>query len=308
VIRPYRPQDKETLKQITTVCFEHVSIDRNIEARLGLLGGHDWRWRKLRQIEADLADEHASGVLVCEIDDRVVGYVTTRLDPEASIGWIPNLAVMPDESVCGDCHADQFEQFQEGKAGERMVAVVLHHPERKGKFYRVATKEDLQVFQEAAEYLSEKRQKLMEQWGIDPVPDEPLPPVGTLGFRIQRYGMNTWGDLFNARQKLALITFVEKVREAHKRMLEEGYEPEFAKAVGTYLGINTSMLSAFCNTLARWENTSEAIKHLFARQALPMLWDFVETNPFSGSSGSVEAGREYFLKVLEHCSQICNEW
>jgi len=96
VIRPYRPQDKETLKQITTVCFEHVSIDRNIEARLGLLGGHDWRWRKLRQIEADLADEHASGVLVCEIDDRVVGYVTTRLDPEASIGWIPNLAVMPE--------------------------------------------------------------------------------------------------------------------------------------------------------------------------------------------------------------------
>jgi putative DNA methylase len=51
------------------------------------------------------------------------------------------------------------------------------------------------------------------------------------------YGMTRWGDLFNPRQKLALITFAEKVRQAHARMLDAGAEPEFAKAVVTYLAL-----------------------------------------------------------------------
>jgi adenine-specific DNA methylase len=58
--------------------------------------------------------------------------------------------------------------------------------------------------------------------------------------------------------------------------------------------------------LARWENSSEAIKQLYSRQALPMIWDFVEANPFSGSSGSFEAGQEYYLNVIFHLSQIPN--
>jgi adenine-specific DNA methylase len=136
------------------------------------------------------------------------------------------------------------------------------------------------------------------------VPDEDLPPENTLGFRVQRYGMLKWGDLFNSRQKLALITFTEKVRLAYKKMLEEGYDKDYAKAVVSYLGLGVNMLTAFCNSLARWENTSEAIKHLYSRQALPMLWDYAEVNPFSGSSGSWEAGFSYYLQVLSHLTQI----
>lgn len=71
-----------------------------------------------------------------------------------------------------------------------------------------------------------------------------------------------------------------------------------------YLGLTLDMVAAFTNVLARWENTSEAIKQLYSRQALPMLWDFVESNPFSGSSGSFEAGQEYYLNVLSHLSRI----
>ncbi|MDP8013022.1 MAG: DUF1156 domain-containing protein, partial [Nanoarchaeota archaeon] len=103
--------------------------------------------------------------------------------------------------------------FREGKAGQRMIAVVLQRQGGKGKTYRVATEQDIEAFKEAEKYLEEKRKKLFDKWGIDPVPDELLPPVGTLGFRIQRYGMNTWGDLFNSRQKLAMITFVERSEE-----------------------------------------------------------------------------------------------
>ena len=149
--------------------------------------------------------------------------------------------------------------FQQGKAGERMVAVVLHHPKKEGKFYRVANERDVEIFRQAEEYLAEKVEELRKKWGIEPVPDEPLPPRGTLGFRIQPYGMNTWGDLFNSRQKLALITFVDKVREAYRRMVEEGYDKEYAKAVVTYLTLGISRLADYNSTLCVWAVAGEFI-------------------------------------------------
>ncbi|PMB78262.1 MAG: hypothetical protein C0177_00565 [Fervidicoccus fontis] len=208
--------------------------------------------------------------------------------------------------VCGGVVDDDTTRklFQQGKAGQRMVAVVLSKGKGEGKFYRIATDKDLEVFKEAEKYLEEKRKKLMEEWGMDPVPDEEMNQDDPTTVAGRGYGFKVWGDLFNSRQKLALITFTEKVRLAYKKMLEEGYDEEYAKAVMSYLGLTLDMVAAFTNTLARWENTSEAIKQLYSRQALPMLWDFVEANPFSSSSGSFEAGQEYYLKVLSHLSQI----
>jgi len=87
-------------------------------------------------------------------------------------------------------------------------------------------------------------------------------------------------------------------------MIEEGYEEEYAKAVVAYLGLGVSMMSSFCNSFARWENTSEAIKHLYSRQALPMLWDYAEVNPFSGSTGSLLIYLDYLGETLTHLTQI----
>lgn len=171
--------------------------------------------------------------------------------------------------------------FREGKAGQRMVAVVLHHPQRQGKAYRIANEPDIHIFREAEEYLKKKREKLTAEWGINPVPDELLPPTGTLGFRIQRYNMITWGDLFNSRQKLALITFVEKVRKVHRKLKDEGFEEEYAKAVVSYLALIISRCSDFENSLCAWLNHVENAGHLFARQALGMIWDYLELSLFS---------------------------
>lgn len=191
-------------------------------------------------------------------------------------------------------------EFREGRAGERMVAVVLHHSNRTGKTYRITTDNDMVVFQRARAALQEK--VVDWPWDLSAVPDEPLPPIGTLGFRVQRYGLLRWSDLFNHRQQFALITFVEKVRHAHERMLVEGYETEYAEAVATYLALGVNMKAAFGNTLARWENTSEAIKHAFGRQTLSMVWDYAEVHPFSGSTASWQAGWGYYLKVITHCA------
>lgn len=206
--------------------------------------------------------------------------------------------------VCGSTVDDNTVRklFQDGKAGQRMVAVVLHHPKMQGKTYRLATEKDVEIFKLAEEYLEEKRTKLMEDWGIDPVPDEELPPKETLGFRVQRYGMTKWGDLFNSRQKLALITFTEKVRLAYKKMIEEGYDKEYAKAVVSYLALGVDRLATYLVVLTRWRPDVLSFERAFDRQAIPMVWDYGEVSPFSEARGCWDV--EAILQVLSYLTQI----
>jgi putative DNA methylase len=213
--------------------------------------------------------------------------------------------------VCGSPQDDKTVRklFQDGKAGQRMVAVVLHRSREKGKIYRLATEKDLEVFKEAEKYLEEKRKKLMEEWGIDPIPDEPTPEGKGRGaeraFSVRNYALYTWGDLFNSRQKLALITFTEKVRLAYKKMIEEGYDKEYAKAVVSYLGLAVNRMSDFESNLCRWQPQWEFIPNTFARQALPMVWDYSELNPFSPIlTGTWESMFGQIVDVLSHLTQI----
>ncbi|MCX7704025.1 MAG: DUF1156 domain-containing protein, partial [Planctomycetota bacterium] len=175
------------------------------------------------------------------------------------------------------------KQFQEGKSGQRMVAVVLQSQERQGKTYRIATEKDLRIFREAERHLEKKRQELLDKWGFNPVPDEPIEPNSIKPRTLWLYGMNTWGDLFNSRQKLALITFTEKVKVAYEKMLAEGTDEEYAKAVVSYLSLCLDRLAVYNTTNAPWHVTCEKATQVFGRQALPMVWDYAETNPFADS-------------------------
>jgi ribosomal protein S18 acetylase RimI-like enzyme len=93
-IRKYQPADLEALKTITIICFDGVSMDQNIERRFGLIGEKDWRFRKARHVEDDVA-ANADGVFVAEVDGQVIGYVSTRVDAVTKIGGIPNFSVLP---------------------------------------------------------------------------------------------------------------------------------------------------------------------------------------------------------------------
>ena len=92
VIRKYREEDRERLKSLTVASFERASIDKNIEDRFGQLGETDWRIRKARHIDDDIA-ANADGVLVAEYEGVVIGYITIVLNEEAKLGRIPNMAV-----------------------------------------------------------------------------------------------------------------------------------------------------------------------------------------------------------------------
>ena len=215
------------------------------------------------------------------------------------------VAVCP---VCGSAVEAKMTRklFQDGSAGQRMVAVVTHTPGTRGKRYRVATAADLVAFREAEAYLAEKRERLTLEWGVDAVPDEPTPEGKGSGaeraFSVRNYGMNTWGDLFNPRQKLALITFAEAVKVTYQKLVAEGDDREYAKVVVSYLGLVLNKVADLNNALCQWRSDLESVNHLFARQALPMLWDYGEANLFGSSSGSFESIWKYPLKAIDHCS------
>ena len=148
------------------------------------------------------------------------------------------------------------------------------------------------------------------------VPPAPLPclpnpqwapliplPKQTLGFRVQRYGMTEWADLFMDRQLVALTTFssllveLRAMVEGHALaagLIDDGVRlreggagvAAYTDAVSIYLAFAIDKLADLNNSLVPWGSDVQCPRHLFSRQAIPMVWDFAEANPLGSSSGS----------------------
>ncbi len=94
-IRPYQPEDLAILQEITVEAFQGVSIDEGIEREYGIVNGRDWKWRKAGHVKAD-AQREPEGIFVAEVEGRIAGYISTWHDPDAGIGYIPNMAFIPE--------------------------------------------------------------------------------------------------------------------------------------------------------------------------------------------------------------------
>lgn len=94
MIRPFRSEDLQTLREITVEAFDGVSIDQAIEREFGLINGRDWRFRKGRHVDDD-AQREPHGIFVLELDGEIAGYISTRQDRDAGVGFIPNLVLVP---------------------------------------------------------------------------------------------------------------------------------------------------------------------------------------------------------------------
>jgi len=99
-----------------------------------------------------------------------------------------------------------------------------------------------------------------------------------------------------------LITFAEKVRNAYSKMIAEGMDEEFAKAVVSYLALAFDRLASYLCNLTRWRGDALSFERAFDRQALPMVWDYGEVNPFSDSRGCWEV--ESVSEVLKRLTSI----
>lgn len=193
--------------------------------------------------------------------------------------------------------------FAENPENERLIAVVYRNKRKgKGKLYRLATATDIKNVARAKKRLEEKIPILEEKWKISPVPDESLPPKGTLGFRIQNYNLKTWGDLFNPRQKLSLITFVEKIREVHDLIVRE-HDKEYAKIISTYLALTLDRMIMSTNRFTSWIIGSEAIGKMFTSQSIGMVWDYVEPNTLSSVGRRWESLFSNTLEIIDSCGK-----
>ena len=132
------------------------------------------------------------------------------------------------------------------------------------------------------------------------IPNEPIFSGDTRAFFTHLYGLDNFGKLFTPRQLLALMTFVKYVREAHEKMLQQGYEEDIAKANATYLGILCDRLADRGSTICRWDNLRDMASNTFSRQALPMVWDFAENNPLGNASGNAKNALGWILNVINH--------
>ena len=112
--------------------------------------------------------------------------------------------------------------------------------------------------------------------------------------------MRNWGDVFSPRQQLLLLTMCKQVREACVCVEEETRDADFAAAVAAYLGLLVGRVADRGSTICRWHNVGEKTENTYARQALSMVWDYSEANPFGGASGDARMHLDYILQVISH--------
>lgn len=133
-------------------------------------------------------------------------------------------------------------------------------------------------------------------------PDQLVPFPNHDVDRLPMYGMPRWSDAFTHRQLVALTTFSDLITNAREQVLADGGTPEYADAIATLLGFGVSKATDYHNSLCSWRSDvkNEGIGHLFARQAIPMVWDFCEANPLSSSSGNMRDQWTWVAKALEN--------
>ncbi|SAL19080.1 hypothetical protein AWB73_01130 [Caballeronia turbans] len=187
-----------------------------------------------------------------------------------------------------------------GHMGQRLMAIVAEGP--RGRIYLPPTPED-EALANSAEATWSPQTAL---------PDDPR------AFWTVGYGITKFSDLFTARQLVALNTLSELVQELpakarqdairagvaddERRLAEGGVgATAYGEAIAVYLSFALSRSVDRGSTICSWDNSPkmEALRNTFARQALPMTWDFAEGNPFSESSGNWMNNVEWVAKVVE---------
>ncbi|MDR3567190.1 MAG: DUF1156 domain-containing protein [Syntrophobacteraceae bacterium] len=222
--------------------------------------------------------------------DAEVANNGTKLSRGANFQCLMSRAPISSDHIYGEANA--------GHMSVRLMAIVAEGD--RGRVYLAPTQE-----------MEAIALKAKPTWKPEvPMPENPRwfsPPL---------YGLKTYGDLFTPRQLVALTTFSDLVQEAREKVkrdaLAAGLPDDgkllaaggtgataYADAMGVYLGLNVSRQANRTATLNFWDTKGENIQQVFARQALPMTWDFVEGNPLSNSTGNFTGQVEYLTRVLD---------
>ena len=201
------------------------------------------------------------------------------------------------------------ECAKKGTLSQLLTIVILRNPSKAKKIYRPATTQDLQNYKKASSFLMDKLQNDKEIQEL--VPTERLPPIGTLGFSVQNYGLLKWKDLYNERKLVYLLYFLREIRNSSSSIRQwvnqnypdvQGTQGNLDKIILTYLAIILGRLTDKCSNLVIYNAYGEKIEHVFGRTALAMTWDYVELNVFSGANGDWSKQTEWVIRYLQNNS------
>ena len=184
-----------------------------------------------------------------------------------------------------------------GRMGEQLMAIVVEGDRR--RVYLSPTRK-----QEAM------ARKAEPAWN-----PEVAMPENPRWFSPPLYGLTTFGDLFTPRQLVALTTFSDLVTEARARVkrdaivagLPDDSTPlrdggtgakAYAEAVAVYLAFAVDKVADYWSSICTWHVSGEKMRNTFGRQAIPMTWDYAETNPLSSCTGNWMAMVDWVWKCI----------
>ena len=194
---------------------------------------------------------------------------------------------------CLVCHQDSPERYVKNESMERRMDAQLMAIVAEGQNERI--------------YLSPSKEHVKIAGSAKPkwVPEAEMNRDTTTLVSGRGYGFFTWADLFTQRQLTALDTFSDLLGEAREQVKTDATKSNcketeaYANAVMTYLAFNINQLANHQSTACGWNATNSQMRGVFARQAIPMVWDFAESNPFCKSSGSFHNLHERQIKGFQ---------
>jgi adenine-specific DNA methylase len=193
----------------------------------------------------------------------------------------------------------QLHKRTGGTSDSRLVCVVTTHHGKSGRNYRIPSIADIDSISKSTVRFDKK---ILDYMGT-----EINLPTGKLNhlrgfFNIVLYGMTRWGDLFAPRQGLALTTLIRHFRNLRQKLIPI-YGEDFTNAILSCLAIAIDRQVDSLSSCTRWQPSRETNSNTFGRQALPMVWDYVEPVPISDSAGSFGNALEWIITVIE--ANIC---
>lgn len=247
-------------------------------------------------------DKYVALKVIPNHETQKVDFEVVEASTEKGLDFDPASGSSRGNSTCRHCGTTVKSDYvkEQGKVGDigyNLMSIICKNAGAKGKIYLAG--EQCNQYIPNEDILKNRIDKLCEETGLS-IPCEPIFSGDTRAFFTHLYGLDNFGKLFTSRQLLSLMTFVKWVRLAHQEMLQQGYEEELAKAIATYLASAIDRAADFGSTLCTWNYTGgRGTAHTFSRQALPMVWDFAESNPFNPVGANYESGIKDISGVLK---------
>jgi putative DNA methylase len=193
---------------------------------------------------------------------------------------------------------EQLKKRHGGANDAQMWAVVTTRTDIQGRFYRLPTQKDMEAVKAAQ---NELHKRVLDHKGkYSLLPDEKVGQNELRRISVPLYGMIEWADIFSARQNLTISTLGKTIQNIHITELDK-------TPVLVSLALTVDKIAQYNSSLCRWKSTGENVVDTFGRQALGMVWDFAEANPFGNASGDWLQLILWFSKAVELTSSVLEQ-